>query len=1346
MLRTMKNIIIAITVLGSFMSFSQSGPTFTENHVYKTTYQDGYEVNQLPTVPEIDKIETITYFDGLGRPKQSVAKQAGGNKEDIITPVYYDNFGRQTQQYLPYANLSTTSSSLAYRDNQSLKTSINEYYTVKYPDDISTIIPNPFSETQFEESPLNRVLRQGAPGKDWSINTEQVVETDYKTNNELEVAFFEVVHPGGDTEKIELVANGFYAPNKLYKTTTKDENFHATGHAAANEATMAEFTDKQGRVILKRVYNSKIDSATGITTEETNDTHYVYDDFGNLTYVIPPKAVDVLVKEQASFTQSISFTDIVNTAQAANGSGIINLTVDQPNDYIYIEIALEFSQDTTLKTGAVAALTSPTPDIVFGVLNSGTGGDDYEIAIENNNLVINSLNANAIMPAGQTYEEFDSRPIPPTINNSVINKLCYQYKYDYRNRLISKRIPGKQWEHIVYDILDRPIFTQDANLKAQGKWLFTKYDAFDRVVYTGLYTSSKSRKRLQNIATASTEVYEERIATRVLDRGLYSNNVITTDVENVEVLTINYYDDYENWFPPYAPSNNPILQQTISYNTNSLATGSEIKVLDTNQWIRSAVYYDEKSRPILNTMDNQYLQYYDIVKTKFDFVGNVIQVESDHAKRINDNCDDIVTFTARCAVHYEHVVTVDDYTYDHQNRLKTHVQTFKDDIYNNIQEPQLIVDNTYDEIGQLVNKKVGGKESATNTLQDIDYTYNIRGWLRGINDIETTLTDDLFAFKINYNTVTTNAAGTFSKLNASRLFNGNISETLWKTANDNKKRGYGYQYDKLNRITKARYKAGNNLNEEAGFFDLKTVSYDKNGNILRLRRFTPTDDFLNREITDKLNYNYFGNSNQLKKVKDASNSTIDHGFTDVDQIGVNDYEYDDNGNLIKDLNKNISNITYNHLNLPKTVVVSLAGNKVPQSGDNRIEYVYNAAGVKMEKRVENIGFTISGNATEYAGNYIYKRVIAGAINNPSVLEFFSHPEGYVEPRFGAAPAAGVDPVIIGFDYVYQFKDHLGNIRLSYSDSDGNGSINPATEIIEENNYYPFGLQHKGYNNVVNGTEHNYKTFQGQEINNELNLNWISFKYRNYDPAIGRFISIDPLAEDYVYNGTYNFAENKVISHLELEGLEGIHSSKVNGAGIRTHVIQKNVVVLTQAPRPVNAGASPKRAARIQRQNARIASSNVAKVNRVKSELKNAFSGARNSAGESVDFQFNVTALETDNTKGGSTRDVVNIGLANGVESGEAPFAGADNSVAPAAVVTTDSSGSSLGLTEGNVKISTNSSDSGVLAHEVGHTLMTGAKKEDDYPNGNGGLMDSPAGHVNSREVDRIIENSYEKKK
>jgi len=60
---------------------------------------------------------------------------------------------------------------------------------------------------------------------------------------------------------------------------------------------------------------------------------------------------------------------------------------------------------------------------------------------------------------------------------------------------------------------------------------------------------------------------------------------------------------------------------------------------------------------------------------------------------------------------------------------------------------------------------------------------------------------------------------------------------------------------------------------------------------------------------------------------------------------------------------------------------------------------------------------------------------------------------------------------------------------------------------------------------------------GQERNEELGLNWDSFKWRNYDYAIGRFMNVDPLSEKYAYQSHYNFAENRVIDGRELEGLE-----------------------------------------------------------------------------------------------------------------------------------------------------------------------------------------------------------------
>ncbi|MDT8347495.1 MAG: RHS repeat-associated core domain-containing protein, partial [Flavobacteriaceae bacterium] len=137
------------------------------------------------------------------------------------------------------------------------------------------------------------------------------------------------------------------------------------------------------------------------------------------------------------------------------------------------------------------------------------------------------------------------------------------------------------------------------------------------------------------------------------------------------------------------------------------------------------------------------------------------------------------------------------------------------------------------------------------------------------------------------------------------------------------------------------------------------------------------------------------------------------------------------------------------------------------------------------------------------------------------LKFFSTPEGYAEPTFRS------------FNYIYQYKDHLGNVRLSYSDSDGNGVIDASTEIIEENSFYPFGLKHKGYNNVVTSTNpaQKYK-FGGKEYQDELGLDWYDITARNYDPALGRWMNIDPLAENYFDNSPYNYVLNNPIIYVD----------------------------------------------------------------------------------------------------------------------------------------------------------------------------------------------------------------------
>ena len=158
-------------------------------------------------------------------------------------------------------------------------------------------------------------------------------------------------------------------------------------------------------------------------------------------------------------------------------------------------------------------------------------------------------------------------------------------------------------------------------------------------------------------------------------------------------------------------------------------------------------------------------------------------------------------------------------------------------------------------------------------------------------------------------------------------------------------------------------------------------------------------------------------------------------------------------------------------------------------------------------------------AGEYAGNYIYE-------NN--TLQFFNTSEGYVSVENTNS-----------FSYVYNFKDHLSNVRLSYTDANEDGQIT-QNEIIKESNYYPFGLSHKGYNNGVsslgNSVAKRYM-FGGKELNEELGLDWYDITARNYDAALGRWFVIDALADEpeQIFRSPYQYAWNNPVYYNDPDG-------------------------------------------------------------------------------------------------------------------------------------------------------------------------------------------------------------------
>ncbi|AUP77428.1 DUF6443 domain-containing protein [Flavivirga eckloniae] len=1091
-----------------------------ENYVH--TIAPRIRTTDIASLTTIQKTESVNYFDGLGRPIQSIGINAGGNEEDIITHIDYDEYGRQDKEYLPYA---LNGNKGLYRTDALISTS-NFYNTAKYEN-----TPNPYSEKHFENSPLSRVFEQGAPGVDWGLDkvndTDHTIKFDYLTNTDADyVRNFAVSFVGGNTEAPQLKDNGLYPASVLYKTIIKDENWQPN-QINPSDHTTEEYKDKQGRVLLKRTYNKGL----------WHDTYYVYDDYGNLTYVLPPKVRNYgsIVQAYKDLKVNMKVVDNPNLgyyySNNMQGEGFFNASTYN-GTVLNIFIGETNAPNSALKTGKVLDLdfiTPQLPDMSLGNVYYDEFVNQSPVIVGtahilNGGLYFNS-NGTVLSNYGDLYcsGNLTQSTFPlNTVSQSDLDNLCYQYKYDNRNRLIKKKIPGKDWEYIVYDNLDRPVMTQDANLRAANnsnlttdQWLYTKYDTFGRIAYTGIYTSNETQAQLQAIFNNKLphRNYEDIDMAGV-------NNLFYEDVDfpntNTEVLTVNYYDNYNAQFATH--------QSPVSFGVTSidypkgLLTHNRVKILGAaNDWITTHTYYDDKGRIIYVKSINDYLGTTDIVENELDFVGKPLKTKKSHTRNSTT------------------ITTLENYTYDHVGRLITQTQCIGDETMGYVcpsssatvanlaltgtintdqvasnsititngtilpntrlwispEQQEMIVNNTYDDLGQLESKGVGGKMSNSNRLQIVDYTYNIRGWLKQINN-PTTLGTDLFAFKIGYNEGT------------NALYNGNIALTQWKTANtDSGLKNYNYQYDALNRITTA--------NSHNGYFTLSNIVYDKNGNILGLRR-TGKNHATNNTYgnIDNLTYGYETNSNKLKSVTDSYGLSYagSEGFKDGNTLG-DDYRYDKNGNMVMDLNKGIGTtttdgITYNHLNLPTLVNINDGG-----SNNGTISYIYDATGVKLKKVVS------TGTTTEYAGNYVYEN---------SSLKFFNHPEGYVDVNGSS------------YNYVYQYKDHLGNVRLSYMDSNNSGNVT-SSEILEENNYYPFGLKHKGYNTVVNSTNPALKyKYNGKELNEEFGLDLYDYGARNYDAVLGRFMNIDPLAEISFEYSPFNYVKNNPLNLVDPTGM------------------------------------------------------------------------------------------------------------------------------------------------------------------------------------------------------------------
>jgi RHS repeat-associated protein len=920
-----------------------------------------------------DLMQTVQYFDGLGRPIQTVQVMGSPTNHDLVQPTAYDPIGREQYKYLPYAITSGVSDGSYKANALTPLAGVFNFYNPSTggtgPQQSNGIVrtASPQAQTGFEASPLERVTEQGSPGNSWQLSISGVTGSGhtarmgYGTNATNEVILWTV-----NTTGTGATGTSYYGIGQLFKNTSTDENGNNT----------ITYKDKSDRLICK-----KVQSATSTYLA----TYYIFDDIGNLRYVIPPLPT--------------------------------------------------FS-------GSNPAVTMPT-----------------------------------------SFTETDS----------VFLNYFYGYHYDSRIRAIEKKVPGKDWERIVYNVLDQPILTQDANQLSKGIWMVNKYDGLGRVVMTGEYTSAATRTTLQAAANGITNLWET--FTNAATNYGYTHVSYPDITTSGKVLTITYYDNY-NVISNTAvnPSATIFTAPSAAVDTlNKIPTGlpvaTLVNVLGTTDYLFTVNHYDTFGR-VVKAINQSYVggspayNKYDTEESQYSFQSLPVKTTRKHYLPASASPQ----------------LTINSWnTYDHTNRVLLGKQQF----ISQTDTGQIVnlskVD--YNELGQPLTKHLHslaqGNPAGNTFLQHINYRYNERGWLSMIND-PTNLNDasypgviDVFAEQLDYDQNNNGYSGVVQN------YNGNISSLSWQTKVPasltlaQERKGYIFTYDPMNELKNAASEAatsGANIYNEA-------LSYDELGNILSLVRKNSSGT----TPLNSLTYNYTATGVRGNKLL----SVTDNGTVSEPQTST--YTYNTNGSLITDTKKTITTpIVYNELDLPSLVTISTPA--------KTLTYKYDATGKKLE-RITKTGATVTEDR-------VYDDGIEYAGTAATDLDFVNTTEGRAIPSLGA------------YNFQYHVADHLGNIRAMFADANNNGVLS-TDEILQTSDYYPFGREISYSQNLVTGKENKYK-YNGKEFQADL----IEYDYgaRFYDAVIGRWNVVDPMAEINTKWTPYNYVKNSPLNRIDPDGM------------------------------------------------------------------------------------------------------------------------------------------------------------------------------------------------------------------
>lgn len=708
-----------------------------------------------------------------------------------------------------------------------------------------------------------------------------------------------------------------------------------------------------------------------------------------------------------------------------------------------------------------------------------------------------------------------------------------RYHYNTLNQLIKQENPDGGAILFWYDRLGRIIASQNEKQEPNDQYSYTLYDGLGRPYQAGQFENSS-----MTFAIA-------------LDNGDLQT-WLAAGTNKVEVINTFFDDIAIPLDDPFGGAGQENLRNRISSVTWEAVDDDDSLTYD----FATHYSYDIAGNVKVLVQEIGPLRVFDKQFKRIDYEYDLISGKVNKVWYQKDSIDQFGYW----------------YIYDNDNRLIT-AYTSADGLLWDMDANYMYYDH-----GPLARVELGSRQ-----VQGLDYAYTLSGWLKGMNGdaldpnkemgidgkpsgAHQFIARDAAGFSLSYfindykPIGATNFEASYSTTagfgaSSPSLYNGNVRRATYALDKlDDKTIGYSYSYDQLNRLIGMRawtnFNAGSYAWPGSGSASSKwreDVNYDANGNILTYFRNG------NASTMDNMTYRYKSHNNQLIRVDDAVSSGT-YSVDIDDQSGTN-YSYDSLGNLVKDVAEQIDTILWTLTG--KIDSISRTG----ASTKDELKFYYDAMGNRVGKIVyQDDGDVIKtwyirdgrGNIMAtyreqedsiwWSEQDIFGSTRLGVIYPDSLI----HPNTYVTPTdtFTFFNTAG--------NKRYEITNHLGNVLGTITDRKIPQEIGTPDSIAEYyladissiNDYYPFGMV-MPTRSFEAGNDYRYG-FNGKESDDETygDGNLYDYGFRIYNPRLGKFLSKDPLANSYPWYTPYQFAGNKPIWAIDLDGLEELEATQI----------------------------------------------------------------------------------------------------------------------------------------------------------------------------------------------------------